>query len=132
LLDFLEVCDACSFSPAWRPQAFKRTRKVLEEEWKHHNPGEAVPVIDNTSVPGQNVKVPIQQNEYDCGLFMLHSVEFLAKSGGNMPMPPVKGMLSNCYEAKDIETDKRTQIQDIMRSLRTEDGQSATCQALLD
>ena len=79
-----------------------------------------MPLINSNTVPGQNVKVPIQRNDYDCGLFMLENVEYLAKCGGNMPMPPIKGTLSSCYEAKDVEKNKRTQLREYIRALEEE------------
>ena len=108
-----------------KPMVFSRLRKCLGAVWRNQNPEEKEPLINNETVPGQNVKVPLQRNEYDCGLFMLHNVELLAKS--RLEIPPTKGSLSQVYEAEEVEGNKRTKvqgkrtfIQEILTSLQPE------------
>ena len=72
-----------------------------------------------TTPEGKVVKVPIQRNEYDCGLFMLHNAERFAVE--HIPLPLPADVLADWYPAELVETKERGEIQGILMTMHKDD-----------
>eukprot|EP00658_Telonema_sp_P-2_P038660 TRINITY_DN27693_c0_g1_i3.p1 TRINITY_DN27693_c0_g1~~TRINITY_DN27693_c0_g1_i3.p1 ORF type:complete len:280 (+),score=53.93 TRINITY_DN27693_c0_g1_i3:375-1214(+) len=98
-------------------------RNFLEYEWRQRYPG--VPKKFNTETcVGHMPVVPIQSNDWDCGLFVLHYAQQFAKDP-EMVIERViskeKKCLEHWFKSADVQGRKRAEVQDLIHSLKCQE-----------
>ncbi|CDW59329.1 Peptidase C48 domain containing protein [Trichuris trichiura] len=102
----------------------QRLRYLLESEWKAKKVplGRELPPFDSLSIPARSMKVPLQQNSSDCGLFVLHYAEMFLKclsEGHKFSLSEFcRSDLREWFPPADIER-KRSEIRNLVLKLPT-------------
>ncbi|KFD66046.1 hypothetical protein M514_00802 [Trichuris suis] len=100
----------------------QRLRYLLESEWKAKKVplGRQLPSFDSASIPARSMKVPLQQNSSDCGLFVLHYAEMFLKCLSEEQMFSLsefcRSDLREWFPPADIER-KRSEIRNLVLKL---------------
>lgn len=85
-------------------------RSLLQAEWKEKRGTEKV--FDSEGIPDRRIRVTVQDNYYDCGLYLLQYVEQFLKNP-----PAILASESNDFKDwvdRKVMSDKREKIKDII------------------
>lgn len=95
-----------------RTRVVATLRDYLTCEYKAKYPNEPLRIYNKTVIAGHQVKVPQQNNFFDCGVFLLHYVEQFFKDPIKDYRIPIKHLL-NWFHHDDV-TRKREEIAKII------------------
>ena len=95
-------------------RVFTNLRKYLSQEWISRKPGEEVKVFDKNTMKGCYPKVPRQNNDCDCGVFLLQYAEFFFSKPIQSFRMPVH--LENWFTIQSV-TEKRENIKSLIVKL---------------
>lgn len=98
-----------------RARVVATLRDYLTCEYKAKYPNEPPRVYNKAVISGNQVKVPQQNNFFDCGVFLLHYVEQFFKDPIKDYRIPIKHLLS--WFSHDDVTRKREEIGQIIEKL---------------
>ena len=103
-------------------RVFTNLRHYLTQEWLNRKPKETPRIFDKETMKGCYPKVPRQNNDCDCGVFILQYAEhFFTKPVKNFRMP----IHLESWFTVDSVTKKRDDIKDLINMLSENDKKSA-------
>ena len=98
-------------------RVFTNLRKYLSQEWISRKPCEEVKVFDKNTMKGCYPKIPRQNNDCDCGVFLLQYAEFFFSKPIRSFRMPVH--LENWFTVQSV-TQKREDIKSLIAELAEE------------
>eukprot|EP00656_Telonema_subtile_P008501 TRINITY_DN13963_c0_g1_i2.p1 TRINITY_DN13963_c0_g1~~TRINITY_DN13963_c0_g1_i2.p1 ORF type:complete len:214 (+),score=65.86 TRINITY_DN13963_c0_g1_i2:477-1118(+) len=106
-----------------KPKVLESIRKFLDFEWKHRHPD--IPKrFDTVTCQGHMPTVPVQSNDWDCGLFVLQYAQMFARSPAyviDRIQSGKKKCLENWFEPRQVEAAKRTEVQNLLNALKCQE-----------
>ncbi|EDV21399.1 uncharacterized protein TRIADDRAFT_30401 [Trichoplax adhaerens] len=96
-----------------RPAVFRNLRLYLSLEWKNKN--EVSRKFNSETVPGYCPKIPHQNNDCDCGLYLLQYFESFFKNPFNDYTPPIH--LRKWFNLDEV-SNKRYDILEVIDQIR--------------
>ena len=98
-------------------RVFTNLRKYLSQEWISRKPNEEVKIFDKNTMKGCYPKVPRQNNDCDCGVFLLQYAEFFFSKPIQSFRIPVH--LETWFTIQSV-TEKREDIKSLITKLAEE------------